>query len=337
MDGINNLGNLLDLLNLGALLAQMEDLRRRVDRNNRNILRNNRLSRTILGGLQQIRQMNLATLGRLGPRIRGGLSSVLVKAGKAVGSVFVRLGKFIDWAVVDRVLALMNLAIVMHNAWMLSRNVIESIGDLMSVALQVVGITNAEGMPLDVNQMVGQGVNQMLTRILGAQRLTNTKATIAKWSRLYQATANILWSVTSMFDSAREIAEWTAENTGKIGNALKRAGVVFENSYRWMAEKVNAASVAQRRYDRMIEGLDAVDDAASSLSMVLFEVRSIQEEMRDLKQRREEFDKALKEVQADSARAQNQPALDKHNQARTESRVNPANEQDLEPDPPVQP
>ena len=51
-----------------------------------------------------------------------------------------------------------------------------------------------------------------------------------------------------------------------------------------------------QRIDRMRNGIENLDDAASSLTGVVGEVRSITEEVNELREQKENFDKALKDA-----------------------------------------
>ncbi len=55
-----------------------------------------------------------------------------------------------------------------------------------------------------------------------------------KANRIYQSAANIVNSVNSMIDSVRNVNEFIAENTGRIGNALKKFQVVSPNAFKWI-------------------------------------------------------------------------------------------------------
>ena len=128
----------------------------------------------------------------------------------------------------------------------------------------------------------------------------------------------------------QSITEWTAENTGRIGNALKKFGVVGERAYPWMPEKVTAQTVWQRKFERVREGLDSLDDAASSLTSVAGEVINIQDEFQQLTQQKDDFKKALED--ADPANAiENKPALATSTASKTASLGKDITDTDLEP------
>jgi len=148
---------------------------------------------------------------------------------------------------------------------------------------------------------------------------------------VYQSGANILFSVRSIMDSTQEVAQFTAESTGRIGNALKRAGVVFENSYKWMPEQVNGQNAFSRRFERITSGLENIEDAAGALQNVTGEILSAQEELSEIRENREGFEAALKDLPP-KAIQNNKPVLDEFNQRKIISESPLVEDADLEAD-----
>ena len=148
-----------------------------------------------------------------------------------------------------------------------------------------------------------------MASILGAEVWAGTKTSWNKASSIIASATNLMYTVRSMFDSTREIVEWTAENTGKIGNALKRFCIVGENAYKWLPERVTVQNRFTQRLDKIREGTDQLDDAASSLSGVLGEVQSIQSEYADLQEQKQKFDQNIKEL-TPKTREDNKPVAD---------------------------
>lgn len=220
---------------------------------------------------------------KLGPVISGvnGLSGFLSRAAEA--------------AKLDKVLNAMNTVLLLHNAAMLSRNLGSTLGDLTSQALATIGIKDGDS-PIDVNEILGKQANNFMSSILGAEVWAGTKTSWNKASSIIASATNLMYTMRSIFDSSREIMEWTAENTGKIGNALKRFRIVGENAYKWLPERVTVQNSFTRKLDRFREGVDGLDDAASSLSGVLGEVQSIQQEYADLQEQKQKFDKNISEL-----------------------------------------
>lgn len=206
----------------------------------------------------------------------------------------------------DKVLNTLSVVIALHNAAMLSRNLGETLGDLTSQALATIGIKDTEGNPLNINATISNSVNAMLTNILGAETYQGIKETWNKSSRILSSASTIVWTVRSIADSTREITEWTAENTGKIGNALKRWRVVGENAYTWMPERMTAQNKWLARVERARNGVDSLDDAASSFSSVLGEVQNIQQEYSELSEQGTKFKDNIKQLEPNE-REQNEP------------------------------
>ncbi|MGG6266300.1 hypothetical protein ACQ4M3_08870 [Leptolyngbya sp. AN03gr2] len=195
---------------------------------------------------------------------------------------------------------IINTAATLHNAAMLSTNLAQTLGDLVTQSFQtfgpMFGVDQSVAETFDANEVLGKAFNETMEKAIGKDAWNGTKTAWLKLNRIVTTASNIVWTVRSMGDSAREIAEWTAENTGKIGNALKRFRVVGENAYSWMPERVTAQNRWQQRIQRLMEGTENIDDAASSLTGVVGEVRSITEELNELKEQKQSFDKAVKEA-----------------------------------------
>jgi hypothetical protein len=209
----------------------------------------------------------------------------------------------------DKVMNALTLVASLHNAAMLSRNLGETLGELTSQALATIGIKDSENSPLDINAAIGKSINSLMTSILGAEVYQGVKETWNKSSRIISSASQIVWTVRSIADSAREVTEWTAENTGKIGNALKKFRVVGENAYNWMPEKVTATNKWLSKVDKLKEGVDSLDDAASSFSSVLGEVQNIQQESQEIKEQGDKFKENVKLIQP-KEREQNKPVED---------------------------
>jgi hypothetical protein len=226
---------------------------------------------------------------KLGDPVPGGISGLLG-----------RMQSFAEtaWRVtrMDKILNVLTLATSLHNAAMLSSNLGSTLSEVTGLALQVIGIKDEKDNPLDVGEIVGQTVSNLVKGIVGEEVYNGTKKAWNKLNRIVSTASQLLWTVRSIADSSKEIMEWTGENTGKIGNALKRWGVVGENAYGWMPERLNQQGRWFARVERYRSGVDNLDDAASSLQGVLSEVREIQEEAGELKEQKDNFDKAIKDA-----------------------------------------
>ncbi|MGI0494231.1 hypothetical protein ACN4EG_20795 [Alkalinema pantanalense CENA528] len=232
---------------------------------------------------------------------------------------------------IQRVLQTVDTIATLHNAAMLSRNLASTLGDASSTVLTAIGrltgFVDAEQM-IDVNEILRESTDEFLKRALGEEVWNGTKQNWIKFNRIISTASNIVWSIRSMMDSAQSIAEWTAENTGRIGNALKNFGVVGERAYPWMAERVTAQTAWQRKFERVRENLESLDDAASSLTGVAGEVISIQDEFQQLTQQKDDFKKAIEDGLPKPA-TENKPTKDAADATKTASAGQDVTDSDL--------
>ncbi len=189
----------------------------------------------------------------------------------------------------DKVLTAINTGLLVHNAIMLSNNVAQTIGDTASVILDAVGIKDETDSPIDVNEFIRSKMNAFFTSILGAENYATVKERLAKANRIYQATANVANIIRDLTESARSITEMAASNTGKIGNALLEAGVVFDNAYDEMIEDVKPQSGWQRRFEQFREGLDVVEDGVSTVGNIASETVNVKEQFTELKEAKDNW------------------------------------------------
>ncbi|MCG9885557.1 MAG: hypothetical protein MH825_08280 [Cyanobacteria bacterium] len=188
--------------------------------------------------------------------------------------------------------------VVFNNAMMLGRNVVETVGDLMTLSLEAFrrqfGLKDREDEMIDVNEAVRKGFDLWMVSLLGRDQY---QALLAKWiqfNRIYQAGAQILYNVRSLFDGSRAILELLATNVARIGNALKNSRIVNGNAYPWMAENVSALTA---RWQRMYQAIENVENTASVLSGISGEVINIQDEAAELAESKQRFEEALDQGQ----------------------------------------
>jgi tRNA/tmRNA/rRNA uracil-C5-methylase (TrmA/RlmC/RlmD family) len=140
---------------------------------------------------------------------------------------------------------------------------------------------------------------EAIASLTGVDTLRELTTKIAKYNRVYQSTANVLNATRDLFDSARSVAEDTAQNTGKIGNSLLDSGVVLEDSYERMVDKYSPQSRAMRKLDRFRDGLETVEQGVSSIEQIASDVVSTQESYTELKEAKKEWADANTKLLAD--------------------------------------
>ncbi|MDJ0795801.1 MAG: hypothetical protein QNJ51_03015 [Calothrix sp. MO_167.B12] len=228
--------------------------------------------------------------------INSGLNSVILAR---VNILLARTSSMFDILATDRAFNILNLLTNLHNAAMLSSNVVQTLTATFDAGANLIGINikDKDGNNISTGGFVGQIFNDALKKLFGATVVENFYQTLSKANRIYQSATNLLDDVQGMFDSARQLGELTANNTGKIGNALKKAGAIYENAFDWMSEKNNAASAKQKKWDAVINGINEVDDKISNFNSIIGTVQSVKDNVEQLKQSKKEFEESLKKSQ----------------------------------------
>ena len=193
----------------------------------------------------------------------------------------------------DKIMSGVTITLTIHNAMMLFNNLASTISEALNMSLNALGIRDETDSPIDIGAAVRSKINVVMSSILGAENYAALTTRIAKANRIYQASINLLDTTYSLFDSARTVAELTAENTGKIGNALRESGAVYEDAYDEFLEKVNPQNASHRRLDKFRQGLESVENVFDSATQISGSVVDFQENINQLK---EEGDNLTEEI-----------------------------------------
>jgi hypothetical protein len=220
---------------------------------------------------------DLALLGvindKLGDKIPGGIGGKLVDGFK--------------WLQLDRLLNILTFAATVHNAMMLSNDIGQTFLGIISNALQLIGIKDDKGNAYDIGGVINSTVENLVKGIIGAENYTELSAAWQKANRVYQATTNILNSFQGLAQSILQANELIGAYTGRIGNALKKAGAVLESAYPWMNP--------EPKFNRVTQGLEALQQTASTIQQVTQIPLDIVSQTTELTNAATEFTKAIKE------------------------------------------
>ena len=108
-------------------------------------------------------------------------------------------------------------------------------------------------------------------------------------------------AISSMFNSIGQAVETAAEYTGKIGNAIRAAGVVRENAYNFMSERFEV-----RNSNKYI----AFQSSVGNTIQVLETVNEIAENIVEGQQQYTEAVKATADFHKQLSEAQKNPGID---------------------------
>ncbi len=193
--------------------------------------------------------------------------------------------------VIDKTLNAANFALSLHNAVMLSTNIAETVLDTVSVILDTIGISDAEGNPIDVSEFLTNVLREIVVNIIGARNFTELSIKLTAANRIYQAGMNILDNVTDLMDTVMDLDEYTGENVAKIGNALRESGVVNLNAYSEMIEDLDA-----RSRSKWLRRLDNIEEVTDNVYSIADSIRDIKEIGQDLQDSRQELEDSITEA-----------------------------------------
>lgn len=216
---------------------------------------------------------------KLGVQVAGGISGFL---GRMLG----RINKIADWLHLDRILNVLIWIQTLHNAYMLSANLGQTLFSAISNGLAAIGIKDAEGNPLNITEIFGGELDNFFKGVLGVTTWEGIKADWKKFNRIYQAAANLLWSIQSIGESILNAIEIVAGWTGKIGNALRKFGVVAEKAYEWFNPSPNFNN-------KFFTGLETATEVTSQIDTVASEVLSVQQTVTEIGKQKKELQDAL--------------------------------------------
>ncbi|WP_414576944.1 hypothetical protein, partial [Anabaena sp. CCY 9402-a] len=185
-------------------------------------------------------------LSRLGDQLPGGIGG--------------KLSRFSDWLKLDRALNLLTTAATVHNAFMLSNDIGQTLLGIISNILQLVGLKDDNGQAFDIGSVISSTIENFIKSMVGAENYQTITVVWAKANRIYQASVNILNAFQSLASTILTGLEMTAGKVAKIGNALRKSGEVLESAYGWMNP--------QPKFNRVTQFLENLQNGASTIQMV---------------------------------------------------------------------
>jgi hypothetical protein len=149
----------------------------------------------------------------------------------------------------------------------------------------------------DVNQVIGEKFKELIEGILGKEKSDELTKRIARYNRVISSATNLLNSVESILFSLSEMMSLAGEYQGKVGNALKRSGVILEDSYEAMQEKWRMLTGKRfAKIDAVLRGIDKGTEVADNLVGIAGEAVEIPDHLEELAEGRKEFRKAVKDA-----------------------------------------
>lgn len=259
-------------LNGGCGKASVDDAVGRINSHNNNN------TGSVLGAINAgLNTADLALLGvinsKLGDQLPGGISG--------------KLTRFTRWLQLDRALNMLTFAATIHNAAMLSNDIGQTLLGALNNVLTLIGLKDDSGNAFDIGSVISATFENIVKGIIGAENYTTFTIAWAKANRIYQASTNVLNSFLNLSQTILQASELIAAYTGRIGNALKKGGVILENAYGWMNP--------QPKFNRVTKFLEGLQNGASTIQMVTQAPLDVVNAVTETTTAATEFVKAVKE------------------------------------------
>ncbi len=200
-----------------------------------------------------------------------------------------------DFLQIEKVLLVMTYVTSLHNAYFLSRDIGDTLFWMINNVTQFIGIKDADGGAIDAGSIVNQWASDLAKTVIGEQNLANMKETWIKHNRIYQASANVLYSVRSIVDSANQAIETTGNYVAKIGNSLRRFGAVRESAYDFMNENFRTSRTNRPLWEKAMTGLENTENVTNDLASISSDVLDVKTQLDELDAQRDELDASVRD------------------------------------------
>lgn len=239
-----------------------------------------------LDAAQIARDANAATQTGL----LGSIIASLTPIGIKVTQIFEFLNRVWQNEAINKAMMYVTMITSIHNAAMLSRSLVDTLGSALDSGLQVFGlqIKDKEGNQLGISAALGQTFQALVSGIIGAENYTALNATWAQANRIYQSGTNLLSNVQSIIDSSTAVVELTSNRLGTLMNAMRNVGGVRENAYGAQSQNVT-------RFNAYLDKLNNLEAGVSNLASITGNIVSVQQSVKELDDNRKGLNDALKD------------------------------------------
>lgn len=170
-----------------------------------------------------------------------------------------------DFTKADKIIAVANLMASTHNAAMLSRNLGETLGDVTTQGLAFFKVKAPDGSAIDVNEVIGNSIENFLKGVVGEQVYTDSVAKWRSFNRILTAASGVVYAIRGIQDAFLSAQEVVGGWIAKIGNGMQDQGMFEDNTFPWMNPNPNF----KNPYKGFLAKIDDLEDAASQVNSLV--------------------------------------------------------------------
>ncbi|MDZ8067773.1 MAG: hypothetical protein RMY64_19475 [Nostoc sp. DedQUE08] len=191
---------------------------------------------------------NLALLNvinnKLGQQVTGGISGLVTAVAENT--------------YIEKALAVLTFATTVHNALMLSSNLGQTLFMIIDQVTAFILPKGLDGTPISISNVLGKAVHEVIVSTVGEATAAQIQQKWDQANRIYQAALNIHNQVLGLGGILTAGLEVIGGNVGKIGNALRKGGVLLENAYSYMNPQPNLKGKFFNQMNLVGENLQAI-------------------------------------------------------------------------------
>jgi hypothetical protein len=181
-----------------------------------------------------------------------------------------------------------------------------------NIAASFLGIFNnisaLFGLGKDVTKPLEETIDGMLNNVFGKDKVEYVKLQFAKINTAFTAGTNILQKIGSTSTNLSNAIEDGANNTSRIGNAMKSAGIIGDG-IKWMNEQISAKQNAPGKIGDLNNALSTVGTLSSDLSAIVADVSTAKEAQEKLQKDFDAKDKDKKEGEEKATETHTDPEI----------------------------
>ena len=181
---------------------------------------------------------------KLGAQVTGGISGLVTSVAQNT--------------YVEKALAVLTFATTVHNALMLSSNLGQTLFMIIDQVTAFILPKGLDGTPINISNVLGKAVHEVIVSTVGEATAAEIQQKWDRANRIYQAALNIHNQVLGLGGVLTAGLEVIGGNVGKIGNALRKGGVLLENAYSYMNPQPNLKGKFFQQMNLVGENLQAI-------------------------------------------------------------------------------